>query len=80
MARGVRAGANRPSQALTSKLGRPESATVGSSGKLVLRRAVLTARPLMRPPRTCGPALGATSIIMSTRPPIRSVIAAAPPV
>ena len=78
-AAGVPAGARMPSQALTSKPGRPDSAIVGNSGALGERCAVVTARPRTWPPLTIGYALGITSIIIGTCPPMTSAAAAAPP-
>ena len=76
---GVPAGAKTPSQAATSKPGTPDSAMVGYSGAVGKRCAVVTARPRTLPPFTSGNALGITSIIICTCPPITSAAASAPP-
>ena len=68
-----------PSQALTSKPGRPDSANVGISGAAGTRDAVVTATLFSLPPAASGRTLGITSIIIDTCPPIRSVAASAPP-
>ena len=49
-AAGVPAGAARPYQALTSKSGRPSSASVATAGSALLRCLVVTAKALTAPP------------------------------
>ena len=51
---GVPLGTRMPSQPLASKPGKPDSATVGTSGNAGLRVADVTARPRTLPPWMCG--------------------------
>ncbi|KAG0917341.1 hypothetical protein G6F32_016461 [Rhizopus arrhizus] len=72
---GVPAGAKRPNQAATSKPSTPDSAMVGISGAKGTRAAVVTARPVSLPARTCGSSGGRLSKMESTCPPSKSATA-----
>ena len=54
MARGVLAGANNPTQELTSKSGTPFSMKVATSGKELARLLLDTAMGMSLPDFTCG--------------------------
>ncbi|CFW04152.1 Uncharacterised protein [Bordetella pertussis] len=68
-----------PNQAVASKPGKPDSATVGVSGSRGARSALLTARARARPALICGKAVGRLSHISCTWCPSRAVSAAALP-
>jgi hypothetical protein len=53
---GVPFGTKMPSQPVASKPGKPDSATVGTSGSAALRFGEVTARPRTLPPLMCGDA------------------------
>src|SRR5574341_1339708 len=76
---GVPWGAHRPYQVLMLKPGRPDSATVGTSGKAEERLAVVTAMARSLPDLMNGIAEGIESNISWICPPIRSVKAGALP-
>lgn len=76
---GVPAGAARPNHDCTSKPGKPDSATVGTSGSSGERCALVMAMARNRPACTCGRAEGVLSNIDCTWPPSRSVMAGALP-
>jgi len=68
-----------PNQVLMSKPGSPDSATVGRSGASEVRFAVVTASARTRPPFTWESDEARLSNMRSTRPPMRSCMAAAAP-
>src|SRR6218665_456646 len=76
---GVPAGASRPFRAIAPEPGRPDSATVGSSGAAPERLALVTASALSLPAFTCGMAERMVSNISCAWPPITSVSAGALP-
>ena len=79
MARGVRAGANTLYHAITSYPGTPDSATVGISGAISARFALLTASARSLPLRACGRMPVITLKVPCTSPPITAVTAGLPP-
>jgi len=72
MAVGVPAGATMPNQPATSKPGRPDSATLGMSGRTEERCFVVTASTLTRPDRIGVSAVDSESNMICTWPAIRS--------
>ena len=76
---GVPAGMNRPYQVLTSKSLKPSSATVGTSGSDVLRRAEVTARVRSLPALIWPMAEGSDETIRSTLPASTSIMAGLEP-
>ena len=79
MAAGVLTGTKKPYHDITSKPGSPDSATVGNSGALGKRSALLTPSARTLPARTCGMVAPAVLNIMVMRPGIRSFIAGPAP-
>src|SRR6266404_2195842 len=79
MGLGVAAGASTPYQTITSKPGRPDSATVGRSGISEERLKLVTASGLNRPALIMGSTAGMFAIIMVAWPLTRSVTAGAVP-
>jgi hypothetical protein len=76
---GVPAGAIRPNQPEFSKPGKPLSATVGTSGSILDRSALVTASARSLPPVTSGVAAPMLPTTTCTWPAIRSVSAADSP-
>ena len=72
---GVPAGASKPNQVDTSYPATPASDTVGTSGKLVERVALVTAIARSLPDCTCGTAVAVLLKKTSVYPPIVSVSA-----
>src|SRR6516225_5189089 len=72
-AAGVPAGANSPNQEMASKSGKPDSASVGSSGMIGERLSDVTARPRSLPSRTSWRIAPMFISVMVTRPLITSV-------
>ena len=72
---GVPAGARTPNVELTSRVGIPDSAVVGTSGSIEIRLAVVTANGRNCPAVINGNAAGTVSTIILTCPATRSVIA-----
>jgi hypothetical protein len=75
ISRGVARGAISPSQPTASKPctpGTPDSATAGTSGSRLDRRAEVTAKGTARPERMCGSAAVIESTISGTWPPRKS--------
>jgi hypothetical protein len=75
MAAGVPTGASNPFQPSTSKPGRPDSATVGTSGSSGIRSRPVTALARNLPARIWGNTLGGLSNISWQEPEIRSATA-----
>ena len=78
IAGGVPARTISASQAVTWNPGAPDSARVGTSGKVGNRARVETASAFRRPDLTCGIALAVMSIMKSRSPAMSPVIEAAP--
>jgi hypothetical protein len=76
---GVPAGAAMPSQPIYSKSGRPDSATVGTSGSAASRVGLVTASARIFPALICGSCTFGALNVKSNRPAIRSSIAAGGP-
>ena len=68
-----------PNQVLTTRSGKPDSASVGTSGSCGERLRPLTASAFTLPPRTCARSAGSESIVPSTRPAMMSFKAGAEP-
>ena len=79
MGLGVATGATKPYQTEASKPGKPDSAMVGTSGKLLVRLALSTARTFSLPLRAWGKTSKAFTATSGTCPPIVSVMAGEPP-
>ena len=69
----------KPYQTAASNPGKPASATVGTSGKILDRAGVMTARTRSLPACTCGCTSSALTATICTWPPMTSVIACDPP-
>ena len=79
IAGGVPAGASMPFHAPISNPGRPDSATVGTSGKLDERLGLPIASTRRRPAVTCGSAEGIVTKLICTSPAISAVSCPAVP-
>ncbi len=73
------AGPTSPYQVLASKPGKPDSAMVGTLGKLLARLGRVCAMAISLPPWICGVAEVMVSKLKSICPPIRSVSMGAEP-
>ena len=79
ISRGVALGANRPNQLNASNPGSPDSDTVGNSGAVGTRCALVTAMPRSLPSRASGSPTGRLENTSEMWPPIASEIAGPSP-